>query len=336
MKPVIFGLSGTTINADERAFFQAADPAGFILFKRNIENHTQVRALTADLRALSGREALPILIDQEGGRVARLQPPLWPEFPSGAQFSALYATAPMTAIEAARANGEALGHVLADLGITVNCAPVLDLRCPDTHDSIGDRSLGEDPSRVAALGQALLAGMRRSGVVGVIKHMPGQGKAAVDSHHDLPRVFDKAEALEADLMPFILLNAALIGMMGHVVFEAWDTERPASTSSFVIEEIVRQRIKFDGLLLSDDIEMKALLGSSSDRALACLRAGCDIALHCSGDMAAMIDIAQHVPDISEAARVRLDAAMSQARPKFDAAHLADAIYRRDQLFAAAA
>jgi beta-N-acetylhexosaminidase len=336
MKPVIFGLSGPIISADERAFFQAVDPAGFILFQRNIVDHTQVRALTADLRALSGREALPILIDQEGGRVARLQPPHWPVFPSGAQFSALYATAPMTAIEAARANGEALGHVLADLGVTVNCAPVLDLRCPDTHDSIGDRCLGEDSNRIGALGQALLAGMQRGGVVGVIKHMPGQGRAAVDSHHDLPRVSDKAVALEADLKPFILLNKALIGMTGHVVFEAWDKERPASTSPFVIEHIVRQRIKFDGLLLSDDIEMKALLGSSSDRALACLRAGCDIALHCSGDLAAMIDIAKHVPDISEAALMRLDAAMLTARPKFDATHLVDALCRRDQLFAAAA
>jgi beta-N-acetylhexosaminidase len=336
MTPVIFGLSGTTISADERAFFQETDPAGYILFKRNIVDHAQVRALTADLRALSGREALPILIDQEGGRVARLQPPLWPEFPSGAQFGALYAAAPMTAIAAARANGEALGHVLADLGITVNCAPVLDLHFPETHDSIGDRSFGDDPSRVAALGQALLAGMQRGGVVGVIKHMPGQGRATVDSHHDLPRVFDKTQALEADIMPFKLLNKALIGMAGHVVFEAWDTERPASASPFVIQDIIRQRIKFEGLLLSDDIEMKALSGRSSDRALACLRAGCDIVLHCSGDLAAMIDIAQHVPDISDAARARLDAAMSTARPKFDAARLADAIYRRDQLFAAAA
>jgi len=195
MKPVIFGLAGDRISPEERAFFREADPAGYILFKRNIVDRAQLRALTDDLKALAGREDLAILIDQEGGRVARMQPPEWPAFPAGAAFDRLYDVAPMSAIEAARANGEALGLMLAEVGITVDCLPLLDVRVPETHDAIGDRALGCDPMRVAALGRAVIEGLRAGGVVGIVKHMPGQGRAVVDSHLELPTVTADAAAL---------------------------------------------------------------------------------------------------------------------------------------------
>ena len=258
MKPVIFGLSGETLTADERAFFAEVEPAGYILFKRNIADRAQVRALTDDLRSLHGRDDLLIMIDQEGGRVARMQAPVWPSFPPGAAFDRLYDIAPSSAIAAARANARAIALTLAEVGITVDALPLLDVRQDGASDIMGDRTLGADPMRVAALGRATLEGLAEGGVVGIVKHMPGHGRAMVDSHLALPIVNANLNALETDLAPFRTLNRAPMGMTAHVVYTEWDAEQPASLSSKIIGEIIRQRIGFDGLLMSDDLDMKAL------------------------------------------------------------------------------
>ncbi|MES2055040.1 MAG: glycoside hydrolase family 3 N-terminal domain-containing protein [Pseudomonadota bacterium] len=331
MIPVIYGLSGLTITADERAFFRATDPAGYILFKRNIENRVQVRALTDDLRAMTGRDDLPILIDQEGGRVARMQPPEWPAFPAGPVFDALYETAPISGIEAARANAEAIALTLAEVGITVDCLPLLDVLQPDTTEAISIRALGSEPMRVAAMGRAIVDGLQRGGVVGVVKHMPGHGRAVVDTHYHLPTVTASDEDLEIDLAPFTALAGAPMGMTSHIVFQAWDPDRPATLSPIVIEEIIRKRIGFDGLLMTDDIDMKALSGTAGDKAAGAIAAGCDIVLDCWGRMAEMEDIAERLGEISARSLERLDRAMAtiaHARPEGDLAAL---IAKRDQL-----
>jgi beta-N-acetylhexosaminidase len=335
MKPVIFGLSGLTLADDEKRLFRDVDPAGYIIFGRNVESREQLRALTDSLRALHGRDDVPVLIDQEGGRVARMKAPIWPTFPAGGAFDALYDLAPMTAIEAARSNAEAIALVLAEVGINVDCLPVLDVRVPDTHSAIGDRALGSDPMRVAALGRAILDGLAAGGVIGVVKHMPGQGRAAVDTHHELPHVTASEEELEQDLAPFRALNKAPMGMTGHVVYDVWDGERPSTMSPVIIENIIRGKIGFDGLLMSDDLDMNALSGDVPTRALNCVEAGCDIALNCWGRFDEMVAIAEMLPEITDAAKVRLDRAMANAVLKFDADRLAHLIDKRDQLLAMA-
>src|SRR5688572_7222006 len=266
MTPAIFGLSGPTLTADERAFFRDADPAGYILFGRNVVDRAQLRALTDDLRTIHGRERLLVSIDQEGGRVARMKPPEWEAFPAGEAFAKLWSIAPASAIEAARANAEALGMDLAEVGITVDYTPLLDVRHPAAHDVIGDRALGTEPMQVAALGRAVLDGLRRAGVAGCVKHMPGHGRAPADRHKELPTVDASEAELEIDLEPFRTLADTPIGMSAHVRFMAWDPDRPATLSPFVIGEIVRKRIGFSGLLLTDDIDMEALSGDVPDTA----------------------------------------------------------------------
>lgn len=335
MKPVIFGLSGDRVTDDERAFFREADPAGYILFKRNIVDRAQLRALTDDLRQIAGRNDLAILIDQEGGRVSRMQPPIWPAFPPGGAFSALYDTAPMSAIEAARANAEAIGLTLSEVGITVDCLPLLDVRVPETHDAIGDRAFGNEPLRVAALGRAVIDGLRAGGVVGIVKHMPGQGRALVDSHHELPTVTATDAELEQDLAPFATLKGAPMGMTAHVVFDAWDKDRCATMSPTVITDIIRGRIGFGGLLMSDDLDMKALKGDVPQRAADCVAAGCDVALNCWGRFDEMLAIANLLPDITADARARLDAAMATIRPVDHFDRIAALSEKRDALLALA-
>ncbi|MBD3730636.1 MAG: glycoside hydrolase family 3 protein, partial [Sphingomonadales bacterium] len=227
MTPAIFGISGLTLTADERDFFRESDPAGYILFGRNIDSRAQIRALTDDLRAIHGRDRLLVTIDQEGGRVRRMKDPTWPYYPPGGAFDRLYDIAPASAIEAARANAEALGLDLAEVGITMTHAPVLDVRQPGAHDVIGDRALGGEPLRVAALGRAVLDGLARAGVAGTIKHMPGHGRSMVDTHKELPTVTASPEELETDLAPFRALADAPAGMTGHLIFSAWDAENPA-------------------------------------------------------------------------------------------------------------
>lgn len=336
MKPVIFGLSGPELTADERAFFGECQPAGYILFKRNIIDRAQLRALTDSLRDIGGRADIPILIDQEGGRVARMQPPVWPAFPAGAVFDALYDISAMTAIEAARVNAHALALTLTEVGINVNCAPLLDVRVPETHAAIGDRAMGSDPMRVAALGRAILDGLQAGGVVGVVKHMPGHGRALVDSHHELPRVSATRQELEQDFSPFRSLNNAPMGMTGHIVFDAYDRDRPATMSPTIISDVIRGNIGFDNLLMSDDLDMNALSGDIASRAEACIVAGCDIALNCWGRMDEMIRIADRLPDISVQAGVRLDRAMASVMPvDFAEDKLAALLDKRDQLIAIA-
>ena len=334
MKPVIFGLSGLALTDEERSFFREADPLGYILFKRNCGDRAQMKALTDSLREMSGRADLPILIDQEGGRVARMQPPEWPAFPRGGDFDRLYDIAPISAIEAAGASARALGMMLAEVGITVDCAPLLDVRQPDGTPAIGDRSLGSEPMRVAALGKAILDGFRRAGIVGVVKHMPGHGRAVVDSHLELPRVTADAAALESDIEPFIRLHDAPMGMTCHLVFEAWDPERPATLSPKVIGEIIRGRIGFDGLLMSDDIDMKALSGTPGEKALKSLAAGCDAVLDCWARMEEMVEITGLLPDATPQCLARLDRAMATiAAP--EAGDFAELIAKRDALLALA-
>ncbi|WP_260926619.1 beta-N-acetylhexosaminidase [Novosphingobium sp. 9] len=341
MVPAIFGLSGLTLSADERAFFADADPAGYILFGRNIESREQVRALTDELRAIHGRDRLLISIDQEGGRVARMKPPVWPAYPAGEAFDRLYEIAPASAIEAARLNAEALGLDLAEVGVTLDCHPPLDLRQPGAHDIVGDRSLGHDPMRVTALGRAILEGLALAGVVGCVKHIPGHGRAMADSHKELPTVTASAEELERDIEPFRTLSTgpfvAPVGMTAHVRYTAWDDALPATLSPRVIVEIIRGRIGFDGLLMSDDLDMQALSGSVPDLAAQAVAAGCDIALNCWAKMDDMTGIARALPDIAPRAGERLAAAMASVTPRVfteaDRAAHADLIARRDALLA---
>lgn len=331
MTPAIFGLSGLTLSADERAFFRDADPAGYILFGRNIESREQVRALTDSLRAIHGREHLLITIDQEGGRVQRMKPPVWPAYPAGGAFDQLYDLAPASAIEAARVNAQALGLDLAEVGISCTHAPVLDVRQEGAHDVIGDRAYGHEPLRVAAMGRAVLDGLARAGVVGTIKHMPGHGRTHCDTHKAMPTVDASDAELEWDLAPFKTLNTALTGMTGHLLFTAWDKENPATQSPFIIEEIIRKRIDFDGLLITDDLDMEALSGTVPERAERSVAAGCDIALNCWGKMDDMVGIAERLPTMSEATRARIDRALAGMGMAGDIGEQAALLAKRDEL-----
>ena len=335
MIPAIFGLSGLTLTDDERAFFRDSNPAGYILFGRNIENREQLRSLTDDLRSLDGRANLPILIDQEGGRVARMKAPEWPDFPSGAAFDALYERAPASAIEAARLNAMALASMLAEVGITVDCLPLIDVRQPGASDVIGDRALGSEPMRVAALGRAILSGLQDGGIVGVIKHIPGHGRAMLDTHEALPAVTASDRDLQTDLAPFAALRDAPMAMNCHVIFEARDADRPATLSPTVIDGIIRQRVGFHGLLMTDDLDMKALSGDVPSRAADAIAAGCDIALNCWAKMDDMIGIANALDPISTVSLARLEGAMDRIVGTHDSRAFDVLVDQRDALLALA-
>ncbi len=333
MIPAFLGLSGTALTDAERAFFRAVEPAGFILFKRNCADRAQIRALTDDLRTLAGRDDLPVLIDQEGGRVQRMAPPEWPALPAAARFAALYEKAPVSAMEAARLNACAIAAMLREVGINVDCLPLLDVRRPEGDAIIGDRALGDDPMQVASLGRLVLDGLHGGGVVGVLKHMPGHGRATLDTHKALPVVDADAAALEDDIRPFAALaTRARMAMTAHIVFTAWDAERPATLSPVVIGEVIRGRIGFDGLLMTDDLGMDALAGDFGARAAAAIAAGVDIALHCSGDIAEMEAIAGALAPIGPAARARLDRAMADL-PVAEDGDFDSLAARRDALLA---
>ncbi len=310
MTPAIFGVAGATLTADERAFFAEADPAGYILFARNCETRDQMRALTDDLRTIKGRDRLLVSIDQEGGRVQRMSAPEWPEYPAGEAFDTLYRKAPASAIQAARLNAELLARDLAEVGITVNFHAPCDLRLPETVDAIGDRAMGEDPMQVAALARAVLDGHARAGVTGCIKHMPGHGRATVDSHHTMPEVTAEEAELEADIAPFRALSDAKIGMSAHIRYPVWDADNPATLSPFVVEDIIRKRIGFDGLLLTDDIDMQALDGTIPERSARAIAAGCDIVLNCWAKVPDMEGMVADLPPISQRAAERLEAALA--------------------------
>ncbi|APE27056.1 beta-N-acetylhexosaminidase [Aurantiacibacter gangjinensis] len=333
MTPAILSLSGLTLTDDERAFFKEADPAGYILFGRNIETREQLRALTDSLRDLHGRDDLLISIDQEGGRVARMKPPEWEAYPAGSAFAALYDIAPASAIQAVRANAQLLAMDLAEVGITVDYTPLLDMPQEGAHDVIGDRALGTDPMQVAALGRAVLDGLSRHGVVGCIKHMPGHGRALVDSHKDLPTVTASAEELEHDIAPFAKLADVPMAMTAHIRFTAWDADHPATQSEFVIDKIIRQRIGFSGLLLTDDIDMQALGGTIPERSEKAIAAGCDLVLNCWGKMDDMIGTVNVLPAITDETRMRLDSAMKGAGTISDETPRAEILAQRDSLLA---
>ena len=280
----IYGCAGLSLSAAEEAFFRAANPFGFILFARNCEAPDQVRDLVVALRATVGRPDAPVLIDQEGGRVARLKPPHWRNAPPASFFGRLASHDRQRAQEALRLNIQLIAAELTDLGIDVDCLPLLDLQFPGAHDIIGDRSFGGDPELVADLGGIVCETLLASGVMPIVKHIPGHGRARVDSHKELPVVGTARAELEAtDFRPFQLLADAPWAMTAHVVYSDLDAERPATTSPDVIAGVIRGAIGFDGLLVSDDLSMEALQGGLGARAEATLGAGCDVVLHCNGN-----------------------------------------------------
>ena len=290
----IFGCTGPALTAWEGEFFRDADPLGFILFDYNLADPAGIRRLTAELRDAVGDERAPILIDQEGGRVARLGPPNWPAFPSAARL----AEGP---VEATRATSRAIGDMLAGLGIDVNCAPVADVHAPGlTHEVIGERAFSSDPAVVAAHARAYAEGLRDAGVMPVVKHLPGHGRAVGDSHETLP----ETDADEPSVAAFAALADLPVGMTAHVLYRDWDARLPATLSPAVIGEIVRGRIGFDGLLLTDDLSMRALDGPLGRRARQALDAGCDIVLHCNGDGAEMTAVARAAGAMTAAAMQR--------------------------------
>jgi len=328
----ILGCSGPRLTAEERAFFRSTRPWGFILFKRNIDTPDQVRALVEDLRACVDRPGAPVLIDQEGGRVQRLGPPHWRRYPPGRAYGTLAANDPLMRREIARLGARLLAHDLAALGVNVDCVPVLDVPEPGAHDVIGDRAYGDAPDEVAALGRAAAEGLIAGGVLPVIKHIPGHGRAHADSHLTLPVVDASLEELEGrDFAPFKVLSDMPMAMTAHVVYTAVDPRRPATTSSKAIRQVVRGAIGFDGLLMSDDLSMKALSGDFAERARASLAAGCDVVLHCNGDMAEMKAVMAGVKPLAGRAKARAAAALArlaktpepfdaaEGRARFDAA-----------------
>lgn len=307
----IYGCAGTALSAAERDFFRDVKPWGFILFTRNISDSAQVKVLTAQLREAVGDASAPILIDQEGGRVARLKPPQWKVRPSAASFGVLHAINPEAGREATYLNARLIAHDLTELGINVDCLPVLDVPIPGAHDIIGDRAFATDPATIIALGRAQIEGLMDGGVLPVMKHIPGHGRAGADSHLALPRVSASIEELSAsDFVTFRSLDQCPIAMTAHVVYESIDPQRPATTSPKVIRDVIRGEIGFEGLLMSDDLSMKALDGPLSVRAKAALFAGCDLALHCNGDMDEMRDVASEVKNLEGAALKRSVHALS--------------------------
>ena len=316
----IFGCAGTTLGVEERDFFRETRPWGFILFARNIADPDQVRGLVAALRETVGDPAAPVLIDQEGGRVARLKPPHWKDRPAALRFAELHNTAPEEAREAAYLNARLIAQDLVALGINVDCVPVLDVPVEGAHDIIGDRAYGSDPSVIIDLWRAVIEGMIEGGVLPVMKHIPGHGRAGADSHLALPRVSTPADELSAsDFVTFRSLNHCPIAMTAHVVYEAIDAQRPATTSPKLIRDVIRGEIGFEGLLMSDDLSMEALSGSLDHRAKASLFAGCDVVLHCNGNIAEMREIATELKPLEDIHLKRADAALAHlsAPEEFD-------------------
>lgn len=315
---ILFGCAGPVLAAEEKAFFRDADPLGFILFRRNCETPDQLKALVADLRDAVGRQA-PVMIDQEGGRVARLRPPHWPGFPAAGRFGALAALDMAAAEEAVRANATAIALTTGAAGIDIVAAPVLDLDLPGADRTVvGDRSFSGDPAVVARLGRAMAEGLLDGGALPVIKHLPGHGRSRVDSHVSLPVVDADLDTLErTDFAPFRDLAGLPWGMTGHLVFTALDPDHPVTQSPTAIRDAVRGRIGFDGVLCSDDLSMGALAGPLPRRAERALAAGCDLALHCNGDLAEMRAIAAAVPAIGPETAARLARADAWRRPASD-------------------
>ena len=310
---LILGCAGPSLSQDEKAFFRDADPWGFILFRRNIGTPAEVSALTTALREAVGRDA-PVVVDQEGGRVQRLTAPHWSKYPAARRYGEMHANDPVTRREMTRLGARLIAHDLTAVGINVDCLPVLDIPVPGAHDVIGDRAYGMDVATVGTLGRAAAEGLMAGGVLPVMKHVPGHGRAGVDSHLSLPIVEASRAELEAvDFMPFRMLADMPAAMTAHVVYTALDASSPATTSKKVIRGVVRGVIGYDGLLMSDDLSMEALSGTLGERAAAAFAAGCDLGLHCNGKMEEMIGVAQAAPVLAGKARRRADAALARIR-----------------------
>ena len=328
----ILGCSGPTLTAQEMAFYRRVKPWGFILFKRNVESPDQVRALVDALRETVGRADAPVLIDQEGGRVQRLGPPHWPLYPPGRAFGELKGNDPLLRREITRLGARLMAHDLAALGINVDCVPVLDVPDPNGHEIIGDRAYGQTVEEVALMGRAAAEGLIAGGVLPVIKHIPGHGRAVADSHLELPVVDAPYEALDArDFAPFRGLSDMPMAMTAHVIYSAVDRKRPATTSKKAMRKVIRGAIGFDGLVMSDDLSMKALSGDFTERAADSRAAGCDVVLHCNGDMGEMKAVVAGAGALKGKAAARAAAALArlartpepfdaaEGRARFDAA-----------------
>ena len=304
---IVFGCAGESLTPDEVAFFSQIRPAGFILFNYNVSTPEQIRALVESMRGCVAGYLPMVLIDQEGGKVARLGPPHWAKRPPAKVFADLAAADPDGAHEAARINARLMAHDLTALGIDVNCAPVVDVPVRGAHGVIGDRAHGDTPQLVASLGRAVCEGLMAGGIAPMIKHMPGHGRARADSHKELPRV-DTARAVlhDTDFHPFAALNDMPCAMTAHVMFTDIDAEFPATTSTRIIDDVIRGEIGFDGLLFSDDLGMEALSGALPERASGVLAAGCDIALECWGDLVKMRAVAPGVTPLSDSTLARYD------------------------------
>jgi len=310
----ITGISGTVLTAAEREFIRGTRPWGFILFKRNIEAPDQVSDLVGELRDCLGEADAPVLIDQEGGRVARLGPPHWPVYPRGAVFGALYDLDKALGLQAARLSSRLIAADLIDLGITVDCLPLADVPVAGADAVIGNRAYGTEPAKVAAIARAVTEGLEQGGVLPVLKHIPGHGRATADSHFRLPTVDTARSELErTDFAAFIPLVDLPMAMTAHVVFSAIDPVSPATTSATMIGEVIRGFIGFDGLLMSDDLSMNALSGTLSERARATLAAGCDMVLHCNGSLDERREVADACPPFAGDAKRRADAALAARR-----------------------
>jgi beta-N-acetylhexosaminidase len=315
----ITGISGLVLTSEERHFLREHRPWGFILFKRNVENKSQVADLVKSLRDCTESADAPVLIDQEGGRVQRLGPPHWPVYPPGAVFGTLYDQEPQLGLEAARLAAALIAFDLTDLGITVDCLPLADVPVAGADAVIGDRAYGTQPDKVAAIARAVADGLAQGGVLPVLKHIPGHGRATADSHLRLPQVdTPRAELERTDFAAFRPLADLPMAMTAHVVFSAIDPAQPATTSATIIDEVIRGLIGFQGLVMSDDVSMNALAGSISERTVAIVAAGCDVVLHCNGNLDEMRQVAAGTPWLEGKALQRARAALaSRKRPQVD-------------------
>jgi beta-N-acetylhexosaminidase len=311
----ITGISGPELSAAERELIRAERPWGFILFKRNIETPAQVILLVNELRKVIGEPDAPVLIDQEGGRVQRLAPPHWPAYPAGAVFGVLYDIDRALGLAAARLSARLIAGDLMDLGITVDCLPLADVPAAGADAVIGNRAYGTEPGKVAAIARAVTQGLEQGGILPVLKHIPGHGRATADTHFRLPEVdTSKAELERTDFAAFQGLADLPMAMTAHVVFSALDPAHPATTSATIIEQVIRDVIGFQGLLMSDDVSMNALAGSIRERTRAIIAAGCDIVLHCNGKLDEMREVAAEAPELSGKALERARRALASRKP----------------------
>ena len=311
----ITGVSGPELSATEREFIRSERPWGFILFKRNIETPQQTFLLVQELRKAAGQPDAPVLIDQEGGRVQRLGPPHWPVYPPGAMFGTLYGIDPALGLAAARLSARLIAADLAELGITVDCLPLADLPVAGADAVIGNRAYGTEPEKVAAIARAVTQGLEQGGILPVLKHIPGHGRATADTHFRLPEVDTaKTELERTDFAAFQPLADLPMAMTAHVVFSALDPAHPATTSATIIEQVIRGVIGFQGLLMSDDVSMNALSGSIAERTRAIFAAGCDVVLHCNGDLDEMREVAAETPELSGKALERARRALASRKP----------------------